>query len=82
MDSTTKEPLSRLNDVLSDEIAKLPKFFLARLLKRKIVEAGHTISDEAAEAFAAHLFSGSEATFEWDDGKVDQSDSPASSTRG
>lgn len=73
MDSTTKRPLSRLNDVLSDEIAKLPKFFLTKLLKRKIIEAGHTISDEAAEAFAAHLFNDSEATFEWDNGKEDQS---------
>ena len=74
MDDITKEPLSRLNDVLSDEIAKLPKFFLAKLLKRKIADAGHTISDEAAEAFAAHLFNDPEATFEWDDGEAGQPD--------
>lgn len=76
MQKRSKEPMSRLNDVLSDELAKLPRFFLAKLLKRKVAEAGHSISDETAEAFAAHLFNDPDAKFVWDDveaGEIDVS---------
>lgn len=59
--------MDKMRRILEAEVDKIPKRFLHRALKKKLKQQG--IKDkEAIRAFADHVLSGEDGSFEWDDG--------------
>ena len=60
--------MTKLNDLLTEQLDRVTTIFVAQMLREKVDSAGHTISDEDSERLAKHLLSGSKETFVWDEG--------------